>query len=121
VDLPNPIRRLYDALNAHDPARVADAFTDDYRCETPMHPERAFTGNARVRQNYTEIFDRIPDLRADVLRWTRDEDVIWSEWEMTGTDPAGSQVILRGVVIATAPEDGAIAHTRFYIEPVVSA
>jgi hypothetical protein len=119
MDLPAPIGRLAEALNAHDPVRVAAAFTDDYRCEVPMHPERGFTGNAQVRQNYTEIFARIADLRAEVLRWTSAGDVSWSEWEMTGTGPDDSTVVLRGVVIADAPGGGSIAHTRFYIEPVV--
>ena len=54
-----------------------------------------------------------------LMRWTRDGDVIWSEWEMTGTGPGDSNVILSGVVIANAPGGGPIAHTRFYIEPVV--
>lgn len=121
TDLPTPIKRLADALNAHDPVRVAAAFADDYRCEVPMHPERAFIGNAVVQQNYTQIFDRIPNLRAAVLRWTCDGDTSWSEWEMTGNGPDDSSVILRGVVIADAPDNGPIVHTRFYIEPVVDA
>ena len=119
MDLPIPIKRLADALNAHDPNLVAAAFTEDYRCEVPLHPERAFTGNAQVRKNYSEIFERIPDLRAEVLRCTSDGDVSWSEWEMAGTGPDDSFAILRGVVIATAPGGGPIAHTRFYIEPVL--
>lgn len=119
MGLPTPIARLADALNAHEPAQVAAAFTEHYHCEVPMHPERGFTGNAQVRQNYIEIFDRIPDLRAEVLRWISNGDVSWSEWEMTGTGPGDSSVILRGVVIADAPDGGPIAHTRFYIEPVL--
>jgi hypothetical protein len=121
MELPDPIKRLANALNARDPLKVAAAFAEDYRCEMPMHPERGFTGNAQVRQNYTDIFKRLPDLRADVLRWTNNGDVSWSEWEMTGTAPDDSRVILRGVVIADAPDGGPIAHTRFYIEPVLGA
>jgi hypothetical protein len=113
MDMPAPIKRLADALNSHDPDRVAAAFAQDYRCEIPMHPDRAFSGNETVRANYTEIFDRVPDLRSEVLRWTGDTNASWSEWEMTGTG-----VTLRGVVIADSPGGGPIAHTRFYIEPV---
>lgn len=118
MDLPEPIKRLADALNTHDPSQVAAAFTDDYHCEVPMHPERGFTGNEQVRQNYAAIFDRMRDLRAEVLRWIGDGDVIWSEWEMAGTGPGDSRTLLRGVVIAEAPGRGPIKHTRFYIEPV---
>lgn len=120
VSLPEPIQRLVDALNSHDPSRVAAAFAEDYRAELPMHPERNFVGNAQVEQNYGRIFADIPDLRAAVLRWTADGDVIWSEWEMTGTRQDGSNALLRGVVIAHAPRGGPIAHTRFYIDPVAN-
>ena len=121
MDLPAPIKRLAHALNAHDPIQVAASFTEDYRCEVPMHPDRAFTGNEQVRRNYIDIFERIPNLRADVLRWTGDDYASWSEWEMTGTGPGDAGVTLRGVVIADSPGGGPIAHSRFYIEPVVDA
>ena len=35
MDLPAPIKRLADALNAHDPMQVAAAFTVDYHREVP--------------------------------------------------------------------------------------
>ncbi|AUG76869.1 hypothetical protein CFP65_2007 [Kitasatospora sp. MMS16-BH015] len=34
-----PIDRLKDAINSHDPRRVADCFTTDYRSETPHRPQ----------------------------------------------------------------------------------
>ena len=118
MELPASLRRLADALNAHDPKQVAAAFTTEYHCEMPLHPERSLTGNAQVAQNYSAIFDRVPDLRAEVLRWTSDGDRSWSEWEMAGTGPDNSPVRMCGVVIADSPEGGPIARTRLYIEPV---
>ena len=53
---PSPIEHLRDAINSHDPARVADCFTENYRCELPLHPSRSFTGRARVFENYQAIF-----------------------------------------------------------------
>jgi ketosteroid isomerase-like protein len=119
MTMPEPIRRLVDAINTHNPDTVAAAFTDDYHCEMPLHPSRSFTGSDQVRDNYAGIFARTPDLRAEVLRCVDEGDVSWSEWEMRGTGPGGTPVVMRGVVIATAPASGPISRTRFYLDPVV--
>ncbi|KAA0097983.1 nuclear transport factor 2 family protein [Mycolicibacterium sp. P1-18] len=60
---PSVLDLLRDAINSGDPGRVADCFTDDYRAELPHHPERSFTGNEQVRNNWTMIFAGISDLR----------------------------------------------------------
>lgn len=113
------IIQLREAINSHDADQVADAFTSDYRNEVPMHPARSFTGNDRVRENWTAILTRVPDLRAQILRFAVDtaSGQTWSEWEMTGPAPDGDPVIFRGVVISTA-RDGKIASTRFYLDEV---
>jgi hypothetical protein len=59
MDPPAPIKRLADALNAHDPIQVEAAF------HSGLSPRGS---------------DRIPNLRAEVLRWIIDGDVSWSEW-----------------------------------------
>lgn len=38
---------LRDAINSHDPNEVTAAFTEDYRCDMPMHPSRDFSGSTR--------------------------------------------------------------------------
>jgi ketosteroid isomerase-like protein len=110
----DPVARLLDAINSRDPQRVADCFTSDYRSEIPHRPAESFTGSDRVVANWTAMFARFPDLRARVLRRAADGDELWSEWEMTGTDPAGNPAVLCGPVIMTT-RDGQIAWTRFYI------
>ena len=116
--LPAQVERLRDAINSHDAARVADCFTENYRCDMPMHPSRGFTGRARVRENYQALFARVPDLRATVLRSCQDESGVWSEWEMSGTSDEGIPSASTGVVIILSVVDERIEHTRFYLDAV---
>ncbi len=109
--------RLRDAINAHDLDELVACFAEDYRNETPAHPERSFIGREQVRTNWEQIFSVIPDLRAELLRYTVDGDTVWSEWEHRGTRPDGSPHVMRGVVIFGV--DGGVATwARFYLEPV---
>ena len=116
--LPAQVERLRDAINSHDAARVADCFTENYRCDMPMHPSRGFTGRARVRENYQALFARVSDLRATVLRSCQDESGVWSEWEMSGTSEEGIPSASTGVVIILSVVDERIEHTRFYLDAV---
>jgi ketosteroid isomerase-like protein len=113
----NPMSRLQDAINSHDPQRVAACFTEDYRTELPMHPAQSFQGNSRVRDNWTKILARTPDLKADVLRFDAG-NLTWSEWEMRGTNIDGSAALIRGCVICTFRGE-LIDWTRFYLDPVI--
>ncbi len=111
------VERLQRATNDHDLDALVACFAPDYRNETPAHPERGFTGQERVRKNWTQIFGAILDLTADVLRYTVDGDTVWTEWEHRGTRPDGTAHIMRGVVIFGVA-DGVAAWARFYLEPV---
>ena len=62
------MRRLLEAVNAHDLETMVALFADDYRNETPAHPQRGFRGSAQVRRNWTELFARVPDLHARLPR-----------------------------------------------------
>ena len=113
------IEQLRNAINSHDAARVADCFTKNYQCDMPLHPSRSFTGRARVLANYQEIFARLPDLRATVLRSCQDNSgCCWSEWEMSGTSREGIASLLTGVMIILSMVDQRIEHTRFYLDAV---
>ncbi|WP_433555977.1 nuclear transport factor 2 family protein [Pseudonocardia xinjiangensis] len=115
----DPIDRLHAAINSHDAQQVADCFTTDYRSELPHRPAESFTGSARVFANWTAIFDRLPDLRATVLRRAVSGSEMWSEWEMVGTGPGGAPAFMCGPVVMTT-RDGRINWTRFYLSPVPS-
>jgi uncharacterized protein (TIGR02246 family) len=112
------VDRLRRATNNHDLEAVAECFAADYRNETPVHPERGFSGREQVRRNWTQIFAAIPDVTTDVIRCAVDGDTVWSEWEHRGTRPDGSRHVMRGVVIFGVVDDRA-AWARFYLEPVL--
>jgi len=111
------VERLRDATNAHDLDALVNCFTEDYRNDTPAHPQRSFSGRAQVRSNWEQIFAAIPDLTAKVLRSAVNGGEAWSEWEHRGTRRDGSAHVMRGVVIFGVA-DGLVTWARFYLEPV---
>ena len=54
------LARLERAANAHDVDALVACFAPDYRNDTPVHPERSFTGREQVRRNWEQIFAFIP-------------------------------------------------------------
>lgn len=111
------IERLARAVNDHDIDALTGCFAIDYRNETPVHPTRGFTGRNQVRKNWEQLFSLIPDLRAEVLRVATAGDVIFSEWEHSGTRLDGSLHLMRGVIIFGVSE-GEAKWSRFYLDPV---
>jgi ketosteroid isomerase-like protein len=111
------VDRLREATNAHDLDAIVECFSEAYQNETPVHPGRGFTGRAQVRSNWQQILAAVPDVTADVLRQTVDDDVIWSEWEMRGTRRDGLPHMMRGVILFGVADDKA-TWARFYLEPV---
>ena len=80
------VERLRLASNDHDIEAVAGCFAAHYRNETPVHPQRGFTGRDQVRRNWEQIFAAIPDLTVKVLRCAVDGDTAWTEWEQCRRD-----------------------------------
>jgi len=111
------VERLAAAANGHDLDALAGCFAPDYRNETPAHPAQGFTGGDQVRRNWEQFFAVIPDLTATVLRSCGRGEVVWSEWEMTGTRPDGATLQMAGVIIFGIG-DGRFTWARFYLEPV---
>ena len=111
------LARLERATNAHDVNGVVACFAENYRNQTPVHPERGFTGREQVRRNWEQIFAAIPNIAAKVLRSAVNGDEVWSEWEHRGTRPDGSAHLMRGVIIFGV-ENELLTWARFYLEPV---
>lgn len=109
--------RLIVAVNSHDLDGLVACFAGDYLNETPAHPQRGFKGNEQVRRNWAQIFETVTDVQARVPRSTVDGDMLWTEWELTGTRPDGRHFDMRGVVIFRIAGTE-IAAARFYLEPV---
>ena len=109
--------RLAAAANGRDLDALVGCFAPDYRNETPAHPAQGFTGRGQVRRNWEQVFAVMPDLTATVLRSCCDGEVVWSEWQMTGTRPDGAAMQMAGVIIFGV-RGGQFSWARFYLEPV---
>ena len=111
------IDRLVGAVNDHDVDALVACFAEDFVNETPAHPSRGFRGHDQVGRNWEQIFAFVPDVHAEVTRSAVQDEVVWTEWEMTGTRRDGSAHCMRGVVIFGVGND-AVQWARFYLEPV---
>jgi ketosteroid isomerase-like protein len=112
------VHRLQASTNAHDLDALVDCFTADYLSEIPLHPSRSFRGSEQVRRNWGQILVGVPDLRSELVRYAIDGNVVWAEWEWTGTRRDGASHLMRGTTILGV-EGERIARARFYMEPVV--
>jgi ketosteroid isomerase-like protein len=109
--------RLRQATNAHDLDALAACFHVDFDSTFPAHPERAFRGQAQMRQNWEQIFAAVPDIESHMVRSAANEGTAWAEWEWHGTRRDGAPFAMRGVTIQGV-RDGKIAWARLYMEPV---
>jgi ketosteroid isomerase-like protein len=111
------VERLNAAMNAHDIEAFVDCFDEDYRSEQPAHPDRAFSGRDPVRQNWSAIFDGVPDFKSELLAAGATAETEWSEWHWTGTQSDGTPLDMAGVIVAGV-HDGRLQWARLYVEPV---
>jgi ketosteroid isomerase-like protein len=107
--------RLRQAMNAHDLDGHVACFHDDYRSEQPAHPARTFTGREQVRENWSKLYESIPDFRAELLRLAVVGEEEWGEWIWRGTKEDGTPLEEWGVTIMGI-RDGRIAWGRLYLE-----
>ncbi|ASN53112.1 nuclear transport factor 2 family protein [Sinomonas sp. R1AF57] len=116
-----PVRRVFEAISRHDLDGMVSCFAEDYLNETPIHPDRGFTGRDQVRKNWSSILAAIPDVQPFVVRATTASDgMVWVEWGQRGTRRDGVPVDLVGVSVFTLEND-LISAVRFYLEPVEHA
>jgi ketosteroid isomerase-like protein len=102
-------------MNVHNLEAHVACFHDDYRSEQPVHPARTFTGREQVRENWSKLYESIPDFRAELLRVAVAGDTEWAEWRWLGTKADGSPLEERGVTIMGI-RDGRFAWGRLYLE-----
>jgi len=112
------VHRLQASTNAHDLDALVDCFASDYLSEIPLHPSRTFRGSDQVRMNWGRILAGVPDLHSELIRAAVEGNVVWSEWEWTGTRRDGTPHLMRGTTICGV-EGERIAWARFYMEPVL--
>jgi ketosteroid isomerase-like protein len=108
--------RFRDALAARSGDRVADCFGADCRFEVPVHPARDFVGREQARQNWTAIFDAVPDFEATLLSESHTGNTCWAEWEYSGTRRDSSAHLMRGATIFEVDDAGYLRSGRIYME-----
>ena len=116
-DMATMLERLRDAINAHDAGHLACLFAQDYRSAQPVHPSRGFGGSAQVFENWSSVFQGVPDVRSSLIASSVDGDTEWGEWSWQGHHADGSPFAMRGVTILVV-RDGLVAEGRLYMEPV---
>lgn len=116
LDPQGVFNRLIQAVNSHDLEAVVKNFSPDYISEQPFHPERYFTGQAGVRNNWSSFFATIPDIQIDILNEAVINDIVWAELHYHGTQTDGKAYSVKGVTISRI-RSGRINWMRLYIEP----
>jgi hypothetical protein len=111
------MERLGDAMNSHDAGRMASLFAEDYQSLQPLHPGRAFGGRNQVFENWSSVFEGVPDFVADLVASSVDGDTEWGEWIWHGHHVDGSTFAMRGISILVG-RDGLVSEARLYMEPV---
>ena len=111
------LEHLTEAQNAHDAERMASWFAEDYASAQPVHPGREFTGRAQVLDNWSAVFDGVPDFHAELVALSVDGQTEWGEVDWRGRHADGSSFGMRGVIIAVV-RDRLISEARLYMEPV---
>ena len=109
--------QMIQATNRHDLDAMLQYFAPDFRSEQPCHPERAFTGRAGVRKNWSFFFTTVPDMQVDILNAVEEGDTVWAELHYHGTQTDRKKFTVKGVTIMGIQADQ-IIWARLYIEPV---
>ena len=111
------LERLSDAANSHDARRMASLFAENYQSAQPLHPNRAFGGRAQVLENWSSVFEGVPDFVSVLVASSVDGEVEWGEWDWHGHHADGSPFAMRGITILVV-HDGLVTEARLYMEPV---
>ena len=104
-------------MNAHDARRLASLCAQDYRSAQPLHPGRGFGGRAQVLENWSSVFDGVPDFTSELLASSQGGDIEWGEWYWHGHHVDGLPFAMCGVTIFVV-HDGLFAEGRLYMEPL---
>jgi ketosteroid isomerase-like protein len=92
-------KALIDAFNSHDLNAIMQFFADDCTLDMPRGPDpwgRRFVGKAAVRDGLASRFEGLPDVQYTDDRHWISENMLFSEWLLTGTTPEGRSIRVRG-------------------------
>lgn len=109
------MEKWIDALNAHDAARAAACFAEDYEDVAPARPGETVAGRSQVRANFERLVASMPDLHAHIDGLVEEGDRAWMEWSLRGTRQDGTAMLFAGVNIFEI-SGGALQRGRIYTE-----
>jgi ketosteroid isomerase-like protein len=93
------LQEFLDAFNAHDVDAIMSFFADDCVFDMPRGPGpggRRLVGKEEARQGIQSRLDGIPDVHyGDDRHWVCGDRGV-SEWTITGTQPDGARIEVRG-------------------------
>jgi len=104
-------------LNQHDVDAFVECFDPLHRTEQPLHPDKAYRGRDQIHKEWADIFRRLPDFHAKLIRSAVEQDTVWAEWHWSGTQPNKAKMDMLGVVVFGVRENR-IIWTRMYMEPL---
>lgn len=93
------LQQILDAFNRHDLDAVMSFFVDDCSLEMPRGPHpwgQRYLGKDQVRGALGSRFSGIPDVHYGQDRHWVSGDFGVSEWNLTGTTPAGKHIDVWG-------------------------
>ena len=74
-------------------------------------------GVLQVLENWSSVFEGVPDFTSELVASAVDGDTEWGEWSWRGHHVDGSSFAMRGVTIFVM-RDGLVTEGRLYMEPV---
>ena len=111
------VERLHRAMNEHNVDALVECFDPLHHTEQPLHPNKGYRGRDKVHKEWSQIFSRLTDFHAKLIRIASDQDTVWAEWHWTGTPRDKTRVDMLGVTIFGVRENR-IIWARAYMEPL---
>jgi ketosteroid isomerase-like protein len=105
------------AQNRRDIEAVVALVDEEHEASSLVHPSEAFRGREQVRKNRTALFDRVPDLRSELVR-TAVEGRRGLEGMALDRHTCGRAAPGHEGVLITGIRDGRIVSGRLYVEQV---
>jgi ketosteroid isomerase-like protein len=76
------VRRVFDAINAHDLDALGELWAPD---GVERFPDATCSGFAEIRAHFEGLFAALPDFHMDVVATAEEGDAVFARWRLTGT------------------------------------
>lgn len=107
------VRRFEEFWRAPDPERLDTVLAERVRLSAPMVPTTHTLSEGK--RSFADLFELIPDMRAEVHRWGATEDGVLIEFTAAGT-AGGGPVSWQVVDRFTLGEDGLATERSTYFD-----